>query len=194
MAKSLPVKTADTDYGLMFWGPSGPESIDDGNEFTLNTASNHSIRLCESGHAVSVTPKCHTERVGYSLDPKKEDGKEAPAKQILADNGDIILSAKNGNIHLSAKNIFIHAQGADPDGSIVVNGNGFVNITSGEQTRIMGSKLCLKGVADVDITGGAINIKGKITYGSNMSAIGSLKSLVNGDFAALLEGIDKACS
>jgi len=194
MAKSIPVKTADNDYGLMFWGPSGPESIDDGNEFTLNTASNHSIRLCESGHAVSVTPKCHTERVGYSLDPKKEDGKEAPAKQILADNGDIILSAKNGNIHLSAKNIFIHAQGADPDGSIVVNGNGFVNITSGEQTRIMGSKLCLRGVADVDIAGGAINIKGKITYGSNMSAIGSLKSLVNGDFAALLEGIDKACS
>ena len=194
MAKSLPVKIADTDYGICFWGPGGPESQDDGNEFTLNTASNHSIRFCESGNAVSVTPKCHTERVGYSLDPKQKDGKEAPAKQILADNGDIILNAKNGNIHLSAKNIYIHAQGADQNGNVIVNGNGYVNVTGGEQTRIMGSKLCLNGVADIDITGGAINIKGKISYGSNVTAIGALKSLVNGDFASLLEGIDKACS
>ena len=36
-----PVRVADTAYGIMFWGPGGPESKHDGREFTFNTKTNH---------------------------------------------------------------------------------------------------------------------------------------------------------
>lgn len=193
MAKSLPLKTADNDYGIMFWGPPGPEEQDDGSELTINTASNHSIRFAESGNSVSVTPKCHTEIVGQSLKPNTQDGKNAPAKQILANNGDIVISAKNGDIFLDARNIFIHASGDENNGGIVISGNGNVNIVAGDQARFVASKVCIRGEVDVDIFGPAISILGDIKAASEQSVIGNLKSLVSGDFVSLLEGITKSC-
>ena len=187
-----PVRVADTAYGIMFWGPAGPESKHDGREFTFNTKSNHSQTYFESGNSVSVTPKCHTERVGKNI-TKEKDGPKPIAKQILADNGDIAFITENGDLHIKARNVYIETTGADPHGNFMVASSGYINMASGEQTRIIGSKLCLRGECGIDIAGTAVTIKGTLTYGDYPSMFGSLKSLVSGDFSGLLEGIDKAC-
>lgn len=193
MKKYAPtVRTADTSYGIMFWGPAGPESKHDGRDLTISTKSNHSQTYFESGNSVSVTPKCHTERVGKNLTTEK-DGPKPVAKQILADNGDIALIAENGSIHLKAKNIYIETTGAEPNGNFMVSSNGYISMISGEQTRIIGSKLCLRGECGVDIAGSNVMIKGAISYGDYPSIFGSLKSLLAGDWGKLLEGIDQSC-
>lgn len=191
--KSPPVKTADNDYGIMFWGPPGPESLDDGNDLTLATKSNHIMRFCESGNSSFVTPKCNTENVGKNLNPSTQDGKEVPAKQILAHNGDIVFIAENGNIKLKAKNIWIETTDGDPGGNFMVSSSGYISMVSGEQTRIIGSKVCIRGECGVDIAGTDVIIKGTISYGDYPSIFGSLKSLLAGDWAKILEGIDKSC-
>jgi|TARA_R100000005_G_scaffold96513_1_gene84070 hypothetical protein len=192
MAKSTPVKTADNDYGIMFWGPGGPVDKDDGSELTIATASNHQLHFCESGNSINVTPKCQTEVVGVSLQPKTKDGEESPAKQILAHNGDIVISAKNGSIYLKGKNIYMVAEGDSENGSIVLNGNGSVNLTAGEQARVIGSKTCIRGEIDLDLSGATVTIAGEQKTAS-FSALSNLKSLLNGDFATLIEGIAKVC-
>jgi hypothetical protein len=192
MGKSTPVKTADNDYGIMFWGPGGPEEKDDGSELTISTASNHQLHFCESGNSINVTPKCQTEVCGVSLQPKTKDGEESPAKQILAHNGDIVISAKNGSIYFKGKNIYMVAEGDSENGSVVVNGNGSVNITSGEQARLIGSKVCIRGEVDLDISSKSITIAGKVTN-AEFSTINNLKALLNGDFITLIEGIAKVC-
>lgn len=191
--KAPPVKTADNDYGIMFWGPPGPESLDDGNDLTLATKSNHMMRFCESGNSSFITPKCNTENVGKNLKPSSQDGKEVPAKQILAHNGDIVFIAENGNIKLKAKNIWIETTDGDPGGNFMVSANGYINMVSGEQTRIMGSKVCIRGECGVDIAGTDVIIKGTIAYGDYPSVFGSLKAFLAGDWAKILEGIDKSC-
>lgn len=191
--KSPPVKTADNDYGIMFWGPPGPESLDDGNDLTLATKSNHMMRFCESGNSSFVTPKCNTENVGTNLKPSTQDGKEVPAKQILAHNGDIVFIAENGNIKLKAKNIWIETTDGDPGGNFMVASSGYISMVSGEQTRIMGSKVCIRGECGVDIAGTDVIIKGTLSYGDYPSIFGSLKALVAGDWAKILDGIDKSC-
>ena len=190
--KTPPLKTADNDYGIMYWGPPGPESKDDGNELTIATSSNHMMRFAESGNSSFVSPKCNTENVGYSLKPS-QDGKETPAKQILAENGDIVFIAKNGNIKLKAKNIWIETTDAEPGGNFMVSSNGYISMVSGEQTRIMGSKVCIRGECGVDIAGTDIIIKGNINFGDYPSVFGTVKSLLAGNWAAILEGIDKSC-
>ena len=75
----------------------------------------------------------------------------------------------------------------------MVASSGYINMASGEQTRIIGSKLCLRGECGIDIAGTAVTIKGTLTYGDYPSMFGALKSLVSGDLSGLLEGIDKAC-
>jgi hypothetical protein len=192
MAKSTPIKTADNDYGIMFLGPGGPEEKDDGSELTIATASNHQLHFCESGNSINVTPKCQTEVCGVSLRPKTKDGEESPAKQILAHNGDIVISAKNGSIYLKGKNIYMVAEGDSENGSIVLNGNGSVNVTAGEQARFIGSKTCIRGEVDLDIAGASITIAGEVKNAS-FSAINNLKALLNGDFTSLIEGISKVC-
>lgn len=191
--KAPPVKTADNDYGIMFWGPPGPESLDDGNDLTIATKSNHMMRFCESGNSVFIAPKCNTEAVGYNLKPSTQDGKEVPAKQILAHNGDIVFIAENGNIKLKAKNIWIETTDGDPGGNFMVSANGYINMVSGEQTRIMGSKVCIRGECGVDISGTDVVIKGTLAYGDYPSVFGTLKSLIAGDWGKILEGIDKSC-
>lgn len=188
-----PVRTADTGYGIMFWGPAGPESKHDGRDLTINTKSNHSQTYFESGNSVSVTPKCHTERVGKNLS-KSKDGSKPVAKQILADNGDIAFICENGDLHIKARNIYIETTGSDPHGNFMVSSNGYINMVSGEQTRIMGSKLCLRGECGVDIAGTNIMLKGTLSYGDYPSVFGTIKNLLAGDWGKLLEGIDKSCS
>ena len=75
----------------------------------------------------------------------------------------------------------------------MVSANGYINMVSGEQTRIIGSKLCLRGECGVDIAGTSVTIKGSISYGDYPSIFGGLKSLISGDLSGLLEGIDQAC-
>ena len=190
--KAPPVKTAHNDYGIIFWGPPGPESKDDGNDLTISTKSNHIMRFCESGNSSFVTPKCNTENVGVNIDPNK-DGKETPAKQILAENGDIVLIANNGNIKLKARNIWIETDGPEPAGNFVVASNGYISLTSGEQTRIIGSKVCIRGECGIDISGSDVVIKGSISFGDYPSVFGTVKSLLAGDWGKILEGIDKSC-
>lgn len=190
--KAPPTKTADNDYGIMFWGPPGPESKDDGNDLTIATKSNHMMRFCESGNSSFVTPKCNTENVGANI-TKSKDGKEAPAKQILAENGDIVFIAQNGNIKLKAKNIWIETNDEEPGGNFLVSSNGYISLASGEQTRIMGSKVCIRGECGVDISGSDVIIKGSLSFGDYPSVFGTVKSLLAGDWAKILEGIDKSC-
>lgn len=190
--KAPPLKTADNDYGIMFWGPPGPESKDDGRDLTISTKSNHSMQFCESGNSSSVTPKCSTENVGANIS-KSKDGKEAPAKQILAENGDIVFIAQNGNIRLKAKNIWIETNDEEPGGNFLVSSNGYISLASGEQTRIMGSKVCIRGECGVDISGSDVIIKGSLSFGDYSSVFGTVKALLAGDWAKILEGIDKSC-
>jgi hypothetical protein len=190
--KAPPLKISDTDYGIMFWGPPGPESKDDGRDLTISTKSNHSMQFCESGNSSFVTPKCNTENVGANITESK-DGKEAPAKQILAENGDIVFIAQNGNIRLKAKNIWIETSDEEPGGNFLVSSNGYISLASGEQTRIMGSKVCIRGECGVDIGGSDVIIKGKFSFGESPDAIGLVKSLLAGNWASILEAIDKSC-
>ena len=67
-------------------------------------------------------------------------------------------------------------------------------MVSGEQTRIIGSKVCVRGECGVDIAGTNVMIKGTITYGDYPSVFGAVKNLLAGDWGKLLEGIDKACN
>jgi hypothetical protein len=194
MAKKPPsVKTADNQYGAIFWGPPGPESMDDGRDLTIATKSNHSMTFCESGNSVYITPKCNTEYVGHNIDRTKEP-KETPAKQILAENGDIVFIAENGNIKLKARNIYIETTGADPAGNFLVSSNGYITLAAGEQTRIAGSKVCIRGDGGVDIGSASyIMFRGAFKYGDYPSITGTIKALLAGNWAKLLDGIDQSC-
>ena len=190
--KSPPQKTADNDYGIIFWGPPGPESKDDGSDLTIATKSNHIMRYCESGNSTWLTPKCSIEKVGINLS-KSVDSEEVIAKSIVAQNGDIALVAENGNIRLKARNIWIETSGPSPSGNFMVSSNGYISMVSGEQTRVIGSKVCIRGECGVDIAGTDVIIKGNINFGDYPSVFGTVKALLAGNWAAILEGIDKSC-
>lgn len=192
MSKAPPTKTADNAYGIMFWGPAGPEAKDDGRDLTIATKSNHSLTFCESGNSTFIAPKCNTEIVGHNIDTSKEP-KETPAKQILAENGDIVLIAENGNIKLKARNIFIEASGGDPGGNFLVSAPGYVTMVAGEQARIAGGKVCIRGECGIDIAGTDVIIKGSLSFGDYPSLLGSLKALLAGDWGKILQAIDQSC-
>lgn len=192
MAKAPPVKTAFNPYGTIFWGPPGPESKDDGRDLTIATKSNHSMNFCESGNSIFITPKCNSEHVGHNIDYEK-DPKETPAKQILAENGDIVFIAQNGNIKLRARNIFIETIGADPAGNFLVSSNGYITFASGEQIRLASGKICIRGESDIDMASPSVNIQGKISYGDYTSVFGSFKKIIQGNIGEILKAVNQSC-
>jgi hypothetical protein len=114
--------------------------------------------------------------------------------KILAENGDIVFIAENGNIKLKARNIYIETTGADPAGNFLVSSNGYITLAAGEQTRIAGSKVCIRGDGGVDIGSASyIMFRGAFKYGDYPSITGTIKALLAGNWAKLLDGIDQSC-
>ena len=193
MAKAPPVKTAFNPYGTIFWGPPGPESKDDGRDLTIATKSNHSMNFCESGNSVFITPKCNSEFVGHNIDYEK-DPKETTAKQILAENGDIVFLAPNGNIKLRARNIWIETLGGkDNSGNFLVQSNGYITFASGEQIRLASGKICIRGESDIDMASPNVNIQGKISYGDYTTVFGSIKKILQGNIGEILKAVNQSC-
>lgn len=114
----------------------------DGDGFTFNDDGIHKQKV-----AVTSQEVC-----GKRL--KKQDGKAiVPAKLIQALNGDIVLDAQNGDIVLKGKNVRIYADGASPDGDVVIQASKVVDITAKKDFIVNASKVRVAGSNSTSIIG-----------------------------------------
>ena len=114
----------------------------DGDGFTYNDQGIHKQKV-----AVTSQEVC-----GKNL--KTLNGKAiAPAKLIQAINGDIILDAQNGDIVLKGKNIRVYADGASPDGDVVIQASKVVEITAKKDFIVNASKVRIAGSNSTTIIG-----------------------------------------
>lgn len=143
--------TKNTNYFTVFGGQD--DEIDgaiilygmltqDGDGYTFNDQGIHKQKV-----AVTSQEVC-----GKAL--KKQDGKAiGPAKLIQALNGDIVLDAQNGDIILKGKNVRIYADGASPDGDVVIQASKVVDITAKKDFIVNASKVRVAGSNSTTIIG-----------------------------------------
>jgi len=186
----------DNPHGIMFFGPGGPKIADDGTEFRLAVASNSTCKYTSNGAKVEHIQGPYFVTCGHNL----EKGRDKPSKEdiaycIDAENGDLIFKAQSGNIKFLAKNIYIETRGSkSKDGVFLLKSNGAIVIDSGEQLTLSGTKVCVKGAAEVNIvTDHFINFVGDIQKGgSPLSSI--LKSIgIPSIFADVISGVTETC-
>lgn len=130
-------------HGTEFYGPTGKS--DTKTEYTHHTKCGYDFCITNDGNQASIVPGYSYEHIlgNVQLDDRRTAEKEAVAKLIRVENGDIVLTAENGNIRLKANNVWIEAQGSENKGSFVVNANEAVTIVAGEQAMLSGGKICL---------------------------------------------------
>ena len=124
---------------------------------------------------------------------RNEAEKEAIAKSITCENGDLILNAKNGNLKIIAKNIYIETVGAESDGSIIIRSNDHISIAAGEQLGLAGGKVCVTAADSI-----TLNAKGflrllyaDIMQGSPLSGV--LSAFTPGPVEQLISDIAETC-
>lgn len=114
----------------------------DGDGYTINDKGVHKQKI-----AVTSQEVC-----GVAL--RKQTSKAIdPAKLIQAINGDIILDAQNGDIILKGKNVRIYADGASPDGDVVIQASKVVEITAKKDFIVNASKVRVAGSNSTTIIG-----------------------------------------
>lgn len=197
MAKKRPPEYIVTDnaHGTMFFGPGGPPSTDDGTEFRLAVKSNSTLKYTNDGGKTEHIQGKNIVTCGHNLGKgrnKSED--EDIGYGVYCENGDIVFSAPTGNVKILAKNIYIETRGADTEnGAFLLKSNGGVTIDSGEQLTLSGTKVCVRGEAEVNIvTDHFINMVGEIVQGgSPFSPL--LNSILPSVITDVLKGVSASC-
>lgn len=124
---------------------------------------------------------------------RNEAEKEAIAKSITCENGDLILNAKNGNVKIIARNIYIETVGADSDGSIIIKGNDHITIKADDQLNLGGGKVCVTAADSI-----TLNAKGflRLLYADIMQGnplSGALSTFLPGPVSSLISDIAETC-
>jgi hypothetical protein len=198
MASKRPPEYIITDnpHGIMFFGPGGPQEADDGTQFRLAVASNSTCKYLQDGAKVEHIQGRYHITCGNNLQQNRDKApKEQVAFSVNAKTGDLVFSSPSGNIKFLCKNMYIETRGdKKTNGCFMVTSNGAVVVHSGEQLTLTGTKVCLKGSAEVNIvTDHFINFVGDVQKGgSPLSSI--LQSVgVPSIFADLVTGVTESC-
>jgi len=187
----------DTEWGIIFLGPSG-EKDKIGEDLNTNMVvalkGGHNQTYTLNGNKGEIVPGSSHEIVGINLSQGRDEPEnETVAKSIIAENGDIVLSAENGNIKLKAKNIYIETEGDENDGSVLIKANDHITIKADEQLNLAGGKVCMTSADSI-----TLNAKGylrllyaDIIQGSPLS--GLLGTFLPGPVANLISDIAETC-
>lgn len=196
MAKQRPPEYIVTDnyYGTIFFGPGGPKDADDQTEFRLAVASKSTFKYTSNGAKVEHIQGPYYITCGHNLQKdRKQASSEDIAYAIDAESGDLVFKAQSGNIKFLCKNMYIETRGdKKTNGAFMLSANGGVVINSGEQLTLTGTKVCLRGEAEVNIvTSHFINFVGEVQKGG--SPVSSLLKSLGIPFADLVVGIEQGC-
>jgi hypothetical protein len=185
----------DNAYGTMFFGPGGPKEADDGTEFRFSVASNSTLKYTNDGGKTEHVQGRNVITCGHNLAQGRDKAEEEDiAYGVYCENGDIVFSAPSGNVKILAKNIYLESRGPDTDnGAFLLKANGGITIDSGEQLTLSGTKVCVRGEAEVNIvTDHFINMVGEIIQGgSPFSPL--LNSILPSVITDLLNGVSASC-
>lgn len=193
MANPAPDFTlANNPHALIHCGPIGSDKEDDGRDLTIITGGgeNH-IAYFKNGNKTEHIEGTWHEVSGLGKNPKQN---EAISRSITAHSGDIVITAATGNIKLKARNILIETSAPSPEGNFLVSSNGYIVLASTEEVRVAGTRICINGTAGVNIvSGNFINMSGDIKAFGPVTAVSTIKNLVAGNWASLVEGLTKSC-
>ena len=167
----------DNPYGTIFFGPVAPEDEDDKSALTVASRGGHYTHYNQNGNKGEVVPGSSHEHIGKELvqGENVEASKEAVAKSITAENGDICLTAESGDIRLKAKNLYVEIIGEDNKGNIVMQSNGQVNISAGDDVKITAGDVCIKGEKSINLrTKFSVRVVGKFTTMKPNNLFGNL--------------------
>ena len=185
------------EWGTEIMGPIGEydKLSEDLNTNYVKVLKNNytEIQTLDGGKQTRVQGSDH-EICGLGLGAgRNEAEKEAIAKSITCENGDLILNAKNGNLKIIAKNIYIETVGAESDGSIIIRSNDHISIAAGEQLGLAGGKVCVTAADSI-----TLNAKGflrllyaDIMQGSPLSGV--LSAFTPGPVEQLISDIAETC-
>ena len=200
MAKNIKPEQIIADhpeYGTIFMGPSGEDDKigeELGTNMIVSLKGGHNQTYLLNGNKGEIIPGSSHEIVGINLSQgRNESESEVIAKSIIAETGDIVISAENGNIKLKANNIYIETEGSGNDGSILIKANDHITIKADEQLNFAGGKICM--ISSDSIT---LNAKGllnllvsDINKGSPLSNISGI--FLPGPVADLISSIAETC-
>jgi hypothetical protein len=185
----------DNAHGTMFFGPGGPKEADDGTEYRFSVKSNSTLKYTSDGGKTEHIQGKNIITCGHNLSQGRDKSEEEDIGYgVYCENGDIVFSAPSGNVKIIAKNIYIESRGPDTDnGAFLLKANGGVTIDSGEQLTLSGTKVCVRGEAEVNIvTDHFINMVGEIIQGgSPFSPL--LNSILPSVITDLLTGVSASC-
>lgn len=181
---------ANNPHAFIHCGPVGPEGYDDGRDFSIVTAANNHCIWHNNGYKVEHIQKGYHEVSGHTLDVTQ---KEAIARSIIAKNGDLVINAERGTIYLKAKNIHLETSGGNKEGNFLVTSNGMIVLSSTQEVRLAGSRVCLTGTSGINIvSSNFINLYGKMNTKGPVT-LKSIQSLLSGGWSSLIEGLSKSC-
>jgi hypothetical protein len=181
---------ANNPHAFVHCGPVGPEGYDDGRDFSIVTASNNHCVWHSNGYKVEHIQKGYHEVSGHTLDVTK---KEEIARSIIAKNGDLVINAERGTIYLKAKNIHLETTGDKKEGNFLVSSNGLIILSSTQEVRLAGSRVCLTGTSGINIvSSNFINLYGKMNTKGPVT-LKSIQTLLSGGWVSLVEGLSKSC-
>ena len=134
-------------YAHIHFGPSGEpgkKGEDLNSCMTTQLRSGHTCIFTNDGNKGELNPGSSHETCGTELKRGRNDAeKEAIAKSIRCENGDLVLTAPNGNVKIFAQNFYVETMGADSDGSILMKANDHIMLKADEQINIAGGKVCI---------------------------------------------------
>ena len=197
MAKKRPPEyiVYDGAHGSMFFGPGGPKEVDDGTEFRIAVPSNSTCKYTDDGGKTEHIQGSNIITCGHNaLKGRDKTEEEAVGYGVYCENGDLVLCAPSGNVKILARNIYIESRGFDTDdGAFLLKANGGITIDSGEQLTLSGTKVCVRGQAEINlVTDHFINVVGEIQQGgSPLSDL--LSAFIPSVFADLLKGVGQSC-
>ncbi len=185
----------DGAHGSMFFGPGGPADTDDGKELTVACASQSYFSYNKNGGKTEHIQGRNIVSCGHNLDKGRDKSEDEDISYgVYCENGDLVLCAPSGNVKILARNIYIESRGFDTDdGAFLLKANGGITIDSGEQLTLSGTKVCVRGQAEINLTTDHfINIVGEIQQGgSPLSEL--LGAFIPSVFADLLKGVGQSC-
>lgn len=181
---------ANNPHAFVHCGPVGPEGFDDGRDFSIVTSANNHCVYHKNGYKIEHIQGGYHEVSGHSLDVTQ---KEVVGRSIIAKNGDLVLNAERGTIYLKAKNIHIETSGKNKEGNFLVNSNGFIILTSTQEVRLAGSRVCITGTSGINIVSSTfVNIYGHLNT-KGPKTIKSINNLLSEGWSSLVEGLSKSC-
>lgn len=194
MPLSPDVTIANNPHCFIHAGPDGPDTEDSGNDLYIATSGKCQVAYAKNGNKVEHIEGFHAETSGYNIDPEQQG---AVGRAIFAKNGDIVLTADNGNIRLKAKNIYIETTGSKGDeseGNFIVNANGQLILVGGDETKIAGGTVCIRGEKDINLVSpGFIKASGDIIDGGAASTADFISSLMTANWQSIIDGMTQAC-